>query len=105
MSLRTKFLLFVSILHLIALVLSYFVFEDKLFFIAAEVLIGVSLYMSWQLYRGMIQPLQTLLRGVEAIKSKDFNVKFLHTGSYEMDEVIDVYNQMMDHLRDERIKQ
>jgi hypothetical protein len=32
------------------------------------------------------------VNGAEAIKNKDFNVKFLHTGSYEMDQLIDVYN-------------
>jgi nitrogen fixation/metabolism regulation signal transduction histidine kinase len=105
MNLRSKFLLFVFILHAITLVLSYFLFSDKLLFIVSEIGIIISLYLSWQLYKGMIQPLQTLVSGAEAIQSKDFNVKFLHTGSYEMDRLIDVYNGMMDHLRDERTKQ
>jgi nitrogen fixation/metabolism regulation signal transduction histidine kinase len=105
MSLRSKFLLFVFILHVITLVLCYFIFDNKLLFIASEILILLSLYLSWQLYKGMIRPLQTLMDGAEAIKSKDFNVKFLHTGSYEMDQLIDVYNGMMDHLREERTRQ
>ena len=105
MSLRSKFLLFVFILHLITLVLCYFIFSNKLLFIASEILVLISLFLSWQLYKGMIQPLQTLVNGAEAIKSKDFNVKFLHTGSYEMDQLIDVYNGMMDHLRQERTRQ
>jgi nitrogen fixation/metabolism regulation signal transduction histidine kinase len=53
----------------------------------------------------MIRPLQTLMNGVEAIKDKDFNVKFLKTGNYEMDQLIGVYNQMMDHLREEKTMQ
>jgi nitrogen fixation/metabolism regulation signal transduction histidine kinase len=105
MSLRSKFLLFVFILHAITLVLSYYLFKDKILFIVSEIGILFSLFLSWQLYKGMIQPLRTLVSGAEAIKSKDFNVKFLHTGSYEMDQLIDVYNGMMDHLREERTKQ
>ncbi len=105
MSLRTKFLLFVFILHAITLVLCYFIFTNKLLFIISEIAVLTSLFLSWQLYKGMIRPLQTLLDGAEAIKSKDFNVKFLHTGSYEMDQLIDVYNGMMDHLREERTLQ
>ena len=53
----------------------------------------------------MIRPLQTMMNGVEAIKDKDFNVKFLKTGNYEMDQLIGVYNQMMDHLREEKTMQ
>jgi nitrogen fixation/metabolism regulation signal transduction histidine kinase len=43
--------------------------------------------------------------GVEAIKDRDFNVKFLSTGKHEMDQLIAVYNQMMDELRTERTRQ
>ena len=53
----------------------------------------------------MIRPLQTLMSGVEAMKNQDFNVKFLPTGSLEMDRLINVYNGMMDHLREERTRQ
>src|SRR5688500_2474185 len=106
MKLRTKYLLVVIILHLVALVLSYFIFnEDKILFIASEVLILISAVISWQLYYELIEPLKTLMRGVEAIKDRDFNVKFLPTGKFEMDQLIAVYNQMIDQLRKERIRQ
>lgn len=49
--------------------------------------------------------MKLLLQGAEAIKDKDFNVKFLLTGKYEMDELINVYNRMIDELRLERTKQ
>jgi two-component system, NtrC family, nitrogen regulation sensor histidine kinase NtrY len=106
MKLRTKYILFVLILHALALVLSFFVFEDnKLLFIASEAVILVSLFIAWRLYRELIRPLKTLMQGVEAIKDKDFNVKFVHTGKHEMDKLIDVYNQMIDQLRGERVLQ
>src|SRR5687768_12455707 len=106
MKLRTKYLLFVIILHVLTLVLSYFIFRDnKVLFIASEVLILISAVISWQLYYELIEPLKTLMRGVEAIKDRDFNVKFLETGKYEMDQLIGVYNAMIDQLREERIKQ
>ena len=106
MRLRTKFILFVVLLHGVALVLSFFVFRDRiLLFLACEVLILLSGLIAWQLYKEMIRPLQTLVSGVEAMKDKDFNVKFLPTGRYEMDQLITVYNAMMDHLREERTRQ
>jgi len=106
MKLRTKYILFVVILHLVALTLSWFIFVDnRLFFIVSEVFIICSIVIAWQLYRQLIQPLKMLMQGVEAIKDRDFNVKFLSTGKHEMDQLIDVYNQMMDELRMERTRQ
>ncbi|QEM04503.1 HAMP domain-containing protein [Mucilaginibacter rubeus] len=106
MKLRTKYILFVVILHLLTLVLTYFIFNDnKIYFIISEVVVIISSVIAVQLYRQLIQPLKTLMQGVEAIKDKDFNVKFLSTGKHEVDALIDVYNQMMDELRTERTRQ
>jgi two-component system nitrogen regulation sensor histidine kinase NtrY len=106
MRLRTKFILVITILHLVALVLSFYIFkEQKILFIISELLVLASAIISWQLYQQMLKPLQTVVDGIDAIKDKDFNVKFLRTGTYEMDRLIDVYNEMMDHLKTERIRQ
>jgi len=106
MKLKTKYILFIVILHLSFLGLSYFLLkENKLIFILSELLIIGSVLMSISLYRQLIQPLNHLKEGIGAIKDRDFNVKFLPTGKREMDELIDVYNQMMDALRDERTRQ
>src|SRR5437773_9863033 len=100
MKLRTKYLLFVVIIHLVTLVLSFIIFrENKIFFIGSEILIFISIIITIQLYNELIQPLQTILQGLEAIKERDFNIKFVTTGKYEMDQLIDVYNQMMEQLK------
>jgi hypothetical protein len=63
MRLRTKYILFVVILHLIALVLSYFIFKkNELLFIGSELLILVSIFIAFQLYKQLLQPLQLLCR-------------------------------------------
>ncbi|NEU07634.1 HAMP domain-containing protein [Flavihumibacter sp. R14] len=106
MKLRTKYILFVVILHLVTLVLTYFIFkEDKPLFIVAEAFIILSMVIAWNLYRQLIQPLKTLMDGMSAIRDQDFNVKFLPTGKHEVDQLIGVYNQMIDQLRLERTKQ
>lgn len=98
--------MFVTIVHLAGVVLSYFVFKSYPFlFIACEALIIISLAIAWQLYNQLIQPISMLGDSAQAIKDRDFNVKFLPTGKYEMDELINVYNQMIDELRSERTKQ
>lgn len=106
MKLRTKFILFVSILHLITLALTFVIFHDHtLLFLAAEVLIILSVVLAAQLYQQLIQPLQMLLQGADVIRDRDFNIKFLPTGNYEMDQLVSVYNSMIDVLRTERTKQ
>lgn len=106
MKLGTKFISFIVIIHVVAVGLSLYIFKEKpLFFIASEVFILISLFIAWQLYQDLIQPLKLLMTGVEAIKDRDFNVKFLKTGKYEMDNLIEVYNQMIDQLRTERTQQ
>lgn len=106
MKLRTKYILFVVILHLITLVLTYFIFrENKVLFIASEAFILLSIWVAWSLYRQLLQPLKTLMQGVDVIKEKDFTVKFPLTGKYEMDQLINVFNHMMEQLKTERIRQ
>lgn len=106
MKLSTKFIVFIGVLHVVAIGLSFYIFKEKpLIFIASEVFILLSFFMAWQLYQGLIQPLNLLMTGVEAIKDRDFSVKFLKTGKYEMDKLIEIYNQMIDQLRTERTQQ
>lgn len=95
--------MFVCILHLVTLVLAFFIFrQNQIFFLIAEALVLVSLVVSWQLYKQLIQPLKNLSQGIEAIRDKDFSTKFNLTGKREMDALIDIFNQMMDELRHER---
>lgn len=77
---------------------------NKALFILSEVLILFSLLISVQLYRDFIQPLKFLLTGAEAIKDQDFSVKFRKVGKFEMDKLIEVYNDMIDQLRKERLQ-
>lgn len=42
---------------------------------------------------------------MQSIKDKDFNTLLTKVGHKEMDELITIYNQMTDQLREERIRQ
>lgn len=71
----------------------------------SEVIIIISVVISLSLYKQLIMPLTYLKQGINAIKDKDFNVKFVSTGKKEVDDLVDVYNRMIDELRLERTKQ
>lgn len=105
MRIRTKYLLFVAILHLTALVLTWFIFPNKIFFLLAELVILVSAVLSWQFFKQLIRPLEMITQGAEAMQDRDFTVKLVPSGNYEIDKLIGLYNQMMDELRTERTRQ
>ena len=75
MKLRTKFLLVIIILHVVVLVLSFYIFDtNRVLFFISEGAILVSIGICWRLYQQMLKPLQTVVDGIDAIKDKDFNV-------------------------------
>ncbi len=106
MKLSTKFILFIIVIHAVTIALSFYIFrENKLLFIASEFFIMLSLLICWSLYDELIAPLNLLMTGTDALRDKDFTIKFVETGRYEMDQLISVYNTMIDQLRTERTVQ
>jgi len=106
MKLRTKYILFVSLIHLALIILSVNLIQEKIYlFLVAEVVIIITIIISIILYRQLIRPINTITSGIESIEDKDFSMKFVKVGHYEMDKLIDVYNTMIDQLRVERVKQ
>jgi nitrogen fixation/metabolism regulation signal transduction histidine kinase len=106
MSLKAKYILFVTLIHAILILLSITLIEKGvLYFLIAEVFIILTLVISFVLYKQLIMPLNTISSGVESIEDKDFSMKFVKVGHLEMDRLIRVYNKMIDQLREERLKQ
>ncbi|MCF0071021.1 ATP-binding protein [Dyadobacter sp. CY261] len=104
-STKTKYITYITILHLVLILLVYkLLFENKALFIASEVFLLLSASASIVLYNNFMQPIQFVKSGIEAIKDKDFSIKFVPTGKGEVDVLIEVYNMMIDQLREERIK-
>lgn len=106
MKLQTKYILFIALIHLVTLVLTFFIFkEQKILFIASEAIIMVSLYFAYRLYKTLVRPLKLIMNGIGAIRDRDFNVKFQPVGQFELDQLIKVYNEMINQLRQERTYQ
>jgi two-component system nitrogen regulation sensor histidine kinase NtrY len=106
MSLRVKFILFVVIIHAVLIVLAAQVVRTNApLFVGLEVLLLVSITLTVQLYKGFVRPFHLIAAGTEAIRAKDFSMKFVPVGQREMDQLIDVYNHMIEELRKERITQ
>ncbi|MFK7934308.1 MAG: HAMP domain-containing protein [Saprospiraceae bacterium] len=103
MSLKLKYTLFIGLLHLLMGYLAFLLIgEEKIWFLVVELGILASLFLSYLLYKQLIAPLNLIASGAAAIEDQDFQVKFLKTGSREMDRLITVYNAMIEQLKTER---
>ncbi|GAB3291495.1 sensor histidine kinase [Hymenobacter tenuis] len=106
MALRVKFILFVIIIHAVLIVLAAQIMRTNApLFVGLEVLLVISIILTVQLYKGFVRPFHLIAAGTEAIRAKDFSMKFVPVGQREMDQLIDVYNHMIDELRKERVTQ
>ncbi|GAB3860087.1 ATP-binding protein [Hymenobacter terrigena] len=106
MSLRVQFLLFTTLIHVVLIVLAAQLRTTNVYlFIGSEVLLLISIAVTAQLYRGFVRPFQLIAAGTAAIQAQDFSMKFVPVGQREMDQLILVYNQMIDALRHERVSQ
>lgn len=106
MTLRTKYILYIIIIHLVIIGLTFQLLSyNKALFIASEVLVIISVLVSISLFRDFYAPIKVLLSGTDAIRDQDFNVKYLKTGKKEVDQLIEAFNAMIDRLREERTHQ
>ncbi|QRR01240.1 sensor histidine kinase [Dyadobacter sandarakinus] len=105
LSTRLKYIIYIVTLHVVLVFLVYkILFQNKALFIGSEVFLLLSAVVSIQLYRNFMQPIEFVRSGIEAIKDQDFSIKFVPTGKGEVDTLIEVYNLMIDQLREERTR-
>ena len=106
MKLRIKYFLYIGLLHLVLLLLSFlFLRENPWVFLATEAGILLSLLVGWHVYKSFILPVQLMAAGAESLKDKDFSIQFKAVNQPELDSLIAVYNQMIEQLRLERTYQ
>ncbi|MBI4851061.1 MAG: GHKL domain-containing protein [Acidobacteria bacterium] len=105
MTLRTRFILYLLALHSVFAALAlgiFFFFPFWLFFLEGFFL--VSLFCGIKLINSLFGTLELINSGVQFIEEKDFTSHFQTIGQVEMDQLISVYNKMVDNLKDERIR-
>jgi len=106
MQLKWLYGLFVGGLLAIILVLLYAVFRDKpLFFIGSQIILLALIYAAMTIYRQIFIPIDLMKEGSYALKDEDFNVTLAETGSKDMNDLIIVYNKMINKIREERVFQ
>jgi len=105
MSLRAKIIVYLILIHAVLAVISFLVLrENRLWLLAVEALFVLSIVFGMLLVRTFFVPLDLIRTGAELIGERDFTSQFREVGQPEMDALIRIYNQMIDRLREERLR-
>ncbi len=105
MSLRLKFILYLITTHLLfAGTGVYLLVNHSLWLLAVEAVFLVSLAVGIKLISSLFGTLELINTGAQFINDGDFTARFREVGQREMDQLVTIYNRMIDHLREERTK-
>ena len=73
--------------------------------VVALLLLAAALLLCLALgYRAVCRPLDAIGNGMNLLRSQDFGSRLRHTGQPDADNVIDLFNRLMDTMKTERLK-
>ncbi|HEX8090094.1 MAG TPA: HAMP domain-containing protein, partial [Blastocatellia bacterium] len=105
MSLRLKLTLYLVAVHLLfAGVAVYLLLQNRVWLLAVEALFTISLAVGFHLMKNLFGTIELINTGAQFITDGDFTARFREVGQQELDQLVHIYNRMIDHLRDERLK-
>jgi two-component system nitrogen regulation sensor histidine kinase NtrY len=103
-NLRAKFLVYLVFVHLVfCAAAAYLLWDQRLWLLALEAFFLVSLVVGIVLIRKLFEPIRLIRSGIEFIKASEFATRFRELGQPDLDPLINVYNRMVDSLREQRI--
>ncbi len=104
---RIKFFFFILVLFLLALsgVLAYILDgKQSLHLYLLEGLIVFILVYLIVFYNKIVKPMNTIGSGMELLREQDFNSRLSRVGQYEADRIVNIFNRMMEQLKNERLR-
>ncbi len=77
--------------------------ESPYLFLAGEMGVLGLVWFAMDLYRRLFTPMEVMEHGIETLKAQDYNLRFKETGSDDVDNLIEVYNALIERLRTEKV--
>lgn len=81
-----------------------FLHTNLYMFLVIEGIGVLSVILFFFLYYRLIRPYHIILEGMELLKAQDFSTRLRPTSSKEANDLIEVFNKMMEQLKDERLR-
>lgn len=104
---RIKFFFFILVIFLLGLggSLIYFVegVQSTYLYIIEGIIAFILVYLL-VFYRKIVKPMNTIGSGMELLREQDFSSRLSKVGQYEADRIVNIFNRMMDQLKNERLR-
>jgi nitrogen fixation/metabolism regulation signal transduction histidine kinase len=102
-TLRHKYFGYLLVVHAVfAGCTIWFLRSAPVWLIGVEIFFVLSLSLGIRLVKALFEPLDLIRSGSSYMLEKELTTRFKHTGQQDIDELFNVYNTMVDNLRDER---
>ena len=105
MKLKTRFWVYLAVVHLVALGVGAW-FHEALgpWFLLLEAGLLLSLWLGLRLVRLALEPLEFVRAFSDVVTTGEFNARYSSIGQVEMDQLIQTYNHMLERLQNERLR-
>ena len=105
MKLKSLFFILAFLLAVVWAVLLFIATKENGWrFYLIEGLITLSLVYLVHFYRKVIKPLNSIAGGMDLLRAQDFSSRLAPVGQREADRIVQVFNRMMDQLKEERLR-
>lgn len=105
MKLKFFFFLLAFLLGVVWVVLLYIATEENGWkFYLTEGIISFCLIYLVYFYNKVIKPLNSIAGGMDLLRAQDFSSRLAPVGQQEADRIVQVFNRMMDQLKEERLR-
>ena len=105
MKLKSHFFILAFLLAVVWAVLLFIATKENGWrFYLVEGLITLSLVYLVYFYRKVIKPLNSIAGGMDLLRAQDFSSRLAPVGQREADRIVQVFNRMMDQLKEERLR-
>ena len=105
MKLKSLFFILAFLLAVVWAVLLFIATKENGWrFYLIEGLITLSLVYLVYFYRKVIKPLNSIAGGMDLLRAQDFSSRLAPVGQREADRIVQVFNRMMDQLKEERLR-
>lgn len=105
MKLKSLFYILALLLGIVwVLMLGIGIKEDGVSFYVIEGIITFGLFYLIYFYQKVIKPLDAIANGMDLLRAQDFSSRLSKVGQRESDRIVDVFNRMMNQLKEERLR-
>lgn len=106
MKIRFQLYTLFGILFCVLAALSFYTFRENVkYLLLVEGLLLVVLCGFLYVLKRIIKPIEQISSGVNVLKDQDFSGRIRYSGIQEVDQMVDVYNRMIENIKAERIFQ